>query len=164
MKRLIIIRHAKSSWEDSTLKDIDRPLNKRGMQAANLMGYFLKQKNFEDKLFISSPANRALATAKIMHAIVDSKRPIQINPDLYTFSDNGSVFLNCLSTIPEHIQTVCLFSHNETCYHFVHAKSKGSIEKFPTAALASFLVNSPLWSSTKNNNLLFEFCQFPKEL
>lgn len=164
MKRLIIIRHAKSSWEDPSLEDHDRPLNKRGIKAANLMGHFLKEKNLEEILFVSSPAKRAFATAQIMHTLLECKNPIQINTKLYTFSDNGMVFLNCLKTISEHIKTICLFSHNDTCYHFVHRQSEGNIEKFPTCAAASFVVNSPTWPSTKANNLLLEFCQFPKEL
>lgn len=164
MKRLIIVRHAKSSWEDFTLKDIDRPLNKRGIQAANLMGHFLKKKNFKDVLFVASPANRAFSTAKIIHDVLECNEPIQINPELYTFTDDGSVFLKNLHTVQEYIKTVFLFSHNETCYHFVHALSERKVERFPTAAAASFLVDSPHWKNTTRYNLKIEFCQFPKEL
>jgi len=64
MKTLIIVRHAKSSWKDSSLSDFDRPLNKRGKRDVPDMGARLKSQNILPDLLISSPANRALTAAK----------------------------------------------------------------------------------------------------
>jgi len=64
MKTLLLIRHAKSSWENPYLSDFDRPLNKRGKHDAPLMGGILKEKNMIPDTIYSSPAVRALETAK----------------------------------------------------------------------------------------------------
>ena len=66
MKKLYIIRHAKSSWKDSTLGDFERPLNKRGKLNAPLMGKRLKKKKVCPDIIISSPAIRAKRTAEII--------------------------------------------------------------------------------------------------
>ena len=64
MKKLYLIRHAKSSWKDITLDDFDRPLNKRGKTDAPFMAQKLKDKNIYPDIIISSPAKRAKSTAK----------------------------------------------------------------------------------------------------
>ena len=66
IKKLYIIRHAKSDWSDDTLKDFDRPLNKRGLKNAPFMGSLLKNKNINPDLILSSPALRAITTAEII--------------------------------------------------------------------------------------------------
>jgi phosphohistidine phosphatase len=64
MKRLYVIRHAKSSWSDPGLSDFDRPLNKRGKQDAPLMGTRLKKDGAKPDIIVSSPAKRAVKTAR----------------------------------------------------------------------------------------------------
>ena len=64
MKTLYIIRHAKSSWENPTMSDLDRPLNERGKRDAPRMGKRLKEKAIHPTVLISSPAKRAFGTAK----------------------------------------------------------------------------------------------------
>jgi phosphohistidine phosphatase len=77
MKNLLIMRHAKSDWSDSSLADFDRPLNSRGKKAAPFMGNeLLKRKKIPD-LIISSPANRAKSTAKKVAEAVGYKNEIQ---------------------------------------------------------------------------------------
>ena len=67
-KTLYLVRHAKSSWKDSSLDDRDRPLNKRGRRTAPDMGQRLAAQGHHPELMISSPANRAHSTAKIIAA------------------------------------------------------------------------------------------------
>ena len=64
MKTLLIIRHAKSSWDDFSIKDFDRPLNERGKKDAPMMAKRLLKKNISIDTFISSPAKRARKTAE----------------------------------------------------------------------------------------------------
>jgi phosphohistidine phosphatase len=64
MKKLIIVRHAKSSWDNPDLDDFDRPLNKRGLKDAPRMGKRLKEKHITPDILLSSPAERALATCQ----------------------------------------------------------------------------------------------------
>lgn len=66
MKTLLLIRHAKSSWDDTSLPDKDRPLNTRGERDAPKIGERLAQRDVKPDLIVSSPARRALATAEII--------------------------------------------------------------------------------------------------
>ena len=164
MKRIIIIRHAKSSWDHTSLMDHDRPLSPKGILAANKMGTFLTSKNYHNILMISSTAVRASATAKIIASGINYQKDIIYDKQFYTFNDDGSVFVNYAKSINDSIDTIIFFGHNETCYQFVAEISKNSIPKFPTCALASFLCDIKKWNEIKIDNLEFELYQFPKEL
>ncbi len=85
MKRLYLIRHAKSRWSDSGLADIDRPLSKRGEQDAPAMGKILKKEfNARPDLILSSPAKRARKTARLIAKAFDYPREkIMIKDSLY---------------------------------------------------------------------------------
>jgi phosphohistidine phosphatase len=67
MKTLFVLRHAKSSWENADLSDFERPLNKRGLEAAPLMGKVIKENGFQPEVILSSPARRAKQTAEIIN-------------------------------------------------------------------------------------------------
>src|SRR5215831_1208387 len=73
MKHLLLVRHAKSSWDDSIVKDIDRPLNDRGKKDAPKMAERLLEKKIKIDGFYSSPAKRALATCKLFVKEYDKK-------------------------------------------------------------------------------------------
>lgn len=79
MKKLILMRHAKSGWDDPTLDDHDRPLNQRGRLAATLMGAFLKDTNLVPDSALVSSATRTQETWSRMAL----ERPSQVKPDLY---------------------------------------------------------------------------------
>ena len=83
MKKLYIIRHAKSSWKDDSLRDFNRPLNKRGKQNAPLMGNRLRDKNIKPDLVISSPALRAKTTAEIIAKLVRYDKNIIFDERVY---------------------------------------------------------------------------------
>src|SRR5206468_6352752 len=73
MKTIFLIRHAKSSWDDTTLPDKDRPFNDRGKRDAPKMGKRLAKRNVVPNLILSSPAKRALKTAQIIATKLDYK-------------------------------------------------------------------------------------------
>ena len=93
MKKLFLIRHAKSSWDDATLKDFDRPLNKRGEQNAPLMAKRLKTKQITPDIIYASPANRAKSTALIFDALLNPSSKIQWIPTLYESSKETIITL-----------------------------------------------------------------------
>jgi phosphohistidine phosphatase len=66
MKTLFILRHAKSSWNEPDLSDFERPLNRRGLEAAPLIGETMKKNQFQPDLIVSSPAKRAAQTANLV--------------------------------------------------------------------------------------------------
>ena len=84
MKTLFLVRHAKSSWDDTTLPDKDRPLNERGERDAPKMGKRLAKRDVKTDLILSSPARRALTTAKIIAKSIDYKpKKIVVDDRLY---------------------------------------------------------------------------------
>ena len=90
MKTLYLVRHAKSSWKYPRLDDFERPLNKRGRKSAPLIGKILKKLKVSPELIISSPANRAAMTARIIADKV--KYPlvkIEYNSAIYDFGTNA---------------------------------------------------------------------------
>ena len=66
MKTLLLLRHAKSSWKDTNVKDFDRPLNQRGLKAAPAVGRLMRKRKLEPKLVLSSPAERARQTTQLV--------------------------------------------------------------------------------------------------
>ena len=84
MKTLFLIRHAKSSWDNLTLSDFERPLNERGKYDAPLMAKRIKDKKIEIDAFVSSPAKRAKKTAEIFMDVFDAKeKKLILVPSLY---------------------------------------------------------------------------------
>ena len=88
MKNLILIRHAKSSWKNTSLDDFDRPLNKRGKQDAPIMADRLLKRGINMDYIISSPAKRAADTAKIFAGVLSYNSEITLTDDLYEASQN----------------------------------------------------------------------------
>ena len=113
MKTVYFIRHAKSSWEDPSLHDIDRPLNKRGLRDAPFMAAMLKGKGIIPDRIISSPANRALSTAKYFaDAFGIDDTQIEISDAIYEAYSRDVITL--VQHLPDELQTVLIFGHNPT--------------------------------------------------
>src|SRR6478735_7572769 len=101
MKQLIIVRHAKSSWDNPLLADFDRPLNKRGETDAPRMGKRIKERKIIPDLVISSPAERALSTCKVFcNAFQFPVERIQIEKKLYHASEEQ--IISVLKTVKDH--------------------------------------------------------------
>jgi phosphohistidine phosphatase len=111
-KILLLLRHAKSSWDDANLSDYDRPLNSRGKQNASTMGNFLKKQNLVPDLIISSTAKRANKTADIIAKKSGYDKKIFESKVLYgaTADDYTSV----IHDINNEYKTVLLVGHNPT--------------------------------------------------
>jgi phosphohistidine phosphatase len=117
MKKLILVRHAKSDWGNELLKDIDRPLNQRGYSDAYFMSdWFLKSKPLPDCV-VSSTAARALNTALIfMRTFEALTEKLNLEPDLYECSVD--TLLKIASKTPEAAGTVMIFGHNPAITNF----------------------------------------------
>ena len=87
MKTILLIRHAKSSWNQGRLSDIERPLNKRGLGGAPVMGTRLRKQGIHFDALYSSPARQAIRTAELIASKMDyAAENIQVVPSLYTFN------------------------------------------------------------------------------
>jgi phosphohistidine phosphatase len=134
MKTLFLIRHAKSSWDDTALPDKDRPLSDRGRRDAPKMGKRLAKRDVKPDLILSSPARRALKTAKIIAKKLDYKRKnIVVEDRLYS----GAVhdLLNVVQKLGDKLERVMLFGHNPELTELAHRLSS-EITHMPTCAVA----------------------------
>ena len=110
MKRLYIIRHAKSSWKDMTLDDYDRPLNKRGESNAPMMGKRLRDKKIKPDLILSSSALRAKTTAEIIAKEVKYSKEIVFKEEIYEAFPSD--LHKMLKKVDDKNSVVFLFGHN----------------------------------------------------
>jgi phosphohistidine phosphatase len=112
MKTLVICRHAKSDWSHD-LPDKDRPLNSRGEQDAPKMGQILQSYGFMPDLILSSTANRAITTARLVASELGyAEHNIRLEPRFY--DTTPGMVLGLLQDVPEEVETLMIFGHNPT--------------------------------------------------
>jgi phosphohistidine phosphatase len=144
MKTLLLIRHAKSSWDDPALPDKDRPLNDRGRRDAPKMGKRLAKRGVKPDLILSSPALRALRTAEIIAKMLDyQRRDIVLNERLYAVEADD--LLDVIHHLGGKLDRVMLFGHNPELSELAHRLS-GEITHMPTCAVAEFTFDAKSWS------------------
>ena len=131
--RLIVMRHAKSSWSDATLDDHDRPLNKRGRRDAPRIAKVLQNRDWiPDRIRVSS-SKRTMETLELMEAISNNST-IDVEPSLY--HSNISMLLQAVEEVREG-KTTMILSHNPGSEILVHQLSN-RFEVMPTASAALF--------------------------
>jgi phosphohistidine phosphatase len=162
MKKLYLIRHAKSSWEDSSLDDIDRPLNNRGKNNAPEMGERLRKQGILPDLLISSPAKRALSTAKkIANKIGYSKNEILIDENLYHGSDD--MLIEIVKQLPDTAESVMLFGHNPGFTYFANQLCDINIYNIPTAGIVAIDFQIDKWQDSGLGMGDLVFFDYPKK-
>ncbi|MBN2871141.1 MAG: histidine phosphatase family protein, partial [Campylobacterales bacterium] len=140
MKTLCIIRHAKSDWNDPSLNDFERPLNKRGEKNAPFMGKLLASKQLRPDLILSSPAVRARTTALMIAGEVGyDTDAIVYDEELYLAERND--IERILQKIPPSYNTVFIVGHNPGLTLFVHYLSGYSIDNIPTCGVVTVSLN-----------------------
>ncbi len=161
MKQLIIIRHAKSSWDFSVLNDFDRPLNDRGHKDAPIMAKRLLDKKISIDVFISSTAKRAFTTAKYFAESYQQKeKNIVALPELYHASP--FIFYNVISKLDDDLNTVAIFSHNPGITDFVNELTATKVDNMPTCAAFAITIDCKKWQDFKNAKKTFWFFDYPK--
>ena len=159
MKKLFLIRHAKSSWEDHLLSDFERPLSDRGKKDAPTIGDILKSKKIVPELVISSPARRAIKTAKIFCEILGY--PIDdIIQHKSIYEATTRDLMNIISGIDDKVNTVLMFGHNPGFTVLANLLSDKYIDNMPTSSVAGFELNLNSWKDIGvgcGNLILFEY-------
>jgi phosphohistidine phosphatase len=161
MKKLVIIRHAKSSWDEPFLNDHDRPLAERGLKDAPKMAKRLKKENIFPDAIISSDAVRAKATAIITAEQLDfPTKKIDFIKDLY----HGSVsqILSEIKKTDESVKTLFLFGHNPGLNDLIW-KLGGEIDNLPTAGQFGFKFDVKTWEEISAKNAKTWFFDYPKK-
>lgn len=164
MKRITLIRHAKSSWKSPGLTDFDRPLNKRGLRAAPIIGDYLKEHNIPVDVILSSPANRAQTTAKIIASKLDYQEDkIVFENSLYNFSDEDAV-LDIIQLLDDDYQNIIVFGHNPTFTFLANKLSDHYFDNIPTCGVTSFELAIDEWAKVYEAKSVLSFYIFPKML
>ncbi len=133
MKILLLMRHAKSSWDDQDLDDHDRPLNKRGKRDAPRMGALLKQAKIAPDLIVSSTAKRARKTAAKVKKTSECKSETVLEPELYLAGPPQ--MLRAIQSLPDEAETAMLVGHNPGIEYLL-GQLTGVFQPMPTACVA----------------------------
>jgi len=151
-KTLYIARHAKSSWDDMSLSDFDRPLNKRGKRDAPFMAELLKEKGIKPDLILSSPAKRAKKTAKHYHESLDGK--LHFDEDIYEAST--MTLFTLLQKAFTHYNNVMIVGHNPGFSALNDMLSDKSIYNIPTSGIVGIVFEDEV-APHKGKQLFFEY-------
>ena len=134
MKTLILVRHAKSSWDETGLSDSERPLNERGKKDAPEMAGRLRKRGVKVDHFISSPAERAFRTARYFAKEFDAKKDdIQVEKALY--GALASQFEQVVAAFKDKYRTVFLFSHNPGITDYANTLTTVQTDNIPTCGV-----------------------------
>jgi phosphohistidine phosphatase len=162
MKRLFLIRHAKSSWKNPDLPDFDRPLNKRGEHDAPLMGQRLHKIHVRPDLIIASPARRALFTAKIIAEKINYPQK-EIVEDIHLYMANIREFLDVVQNLKESAGSALLVGHNPGITDFSNYLTGGNIENIPTCGMVCVEILVDAWKSIEKGLGNEVFFDYPKK-
>lgn len=141
LHRLLIMRHAKSSWDNPLLDDMQRPLNARGLNDAPMMGRRIAALGYQWDHIIASPAKRAMTTAKLVADAIKYEHPLSLDERLYFLGVDA--IIDIISHIEESVTSLMLFGHNPDMHLLYEQLSKRECHKFSTAAYALFESDAP---------------------
>lgn len=169
-KRLFLLRHAKSSWDDPSLTDFERPLNGRGRAAAKLMGAHMAENAHAPDLIICSSARRALETLGRILPFLAGEREIKITRSLYS-ADTAGDLLAEIATVGPNTGSILLIGHNpmmeDLAMLLAGSDSSGQLpileEKYPTCGLA-VLDHGRAWKSLGKGDADLSAFTVPREL
>lgn len=163
MKHFYVLRHAKSSWDDSGLPDHDRPLAPRGEKAAARIAARLRSEGIAPALVLCSSALRTRQTLAALLPVLDGNVEISVEDGLYGAGMHE--VLARVREVPEAVPSVLLIGHNPTLHELaLFLTDPGDVlERFPTAALAS-LAFPGAWADLAEGGAELEGFVVPREL
>src|SRR4051812_40903271 len=161
MKTLLLVRHAKSSWDDPKTPDFDRPLNDRGKEDAPEMADRLHKKNVAIDVFVSSPAKRARKTCKYFTEEWGyDKEKIIFEDELYEPGDDS--FYKVLGKLDDKFENAAVFSHNPGITYFANIITDVRIDNMPTCSVVAVALDTDKWSDIRKAKRNFLFFEYPK--
>jgi len=161
MKRLIVMRHAKSNWSDPGCSDFDRTLNDRGRKAAPEMGRRLLLRGVQPHLVLSSPARRAMHTAQLLSSELGyPKADIEYVDQLYAASE--PIWLQTISELPASADVVIMVGHNPEITEVAARFCPERIHHMPTAATLDLEFDVVQWTTLEAKKADRWFFDYPK--
>ena len=163
MKTLTLVRHAKSSWKDASLRDRERPLNKRGERDAPKMGQRIEAAGIRPSLIVSSPAERAWVTAKIVaDAIGYPVEFLQREEELYLASLDD--LLDVVAAQDPGFNNLMVVGHNPGLTEFANYLSPGVTNNVPTAGVVSVGFEADDWQLYERPTIELLLYDYPKKI
>ena len=152
MKRLYLLRHAKSSWKDASLPDRERPLAGRGRRAAKAIAGHLDEAGIRPQLVLCSPARRTLATLERIRPALHGA-DVEVDPDLY--GSDAATLLSRLRRLPDAVGSAMIIGHNPALQDLALDLSRPGparrevAAKYPTGALAELELPVDSWAALR---------------
>jgi phosphohistidine phosphatase len=165
MKYLYLVRHAKSSWDFPELSDFDRPLNKRGQRDAPVMALRVASKQPDLDVIISSPANRAITTAKEMAKALDiDESSIVQEHEIYHAS--MKTLIDIAKALPEEYDKVMLVGHNPGFTDLANQLKEHDyhIDNVPTCGVVAIELPTHKWADLVEHSGRLLFFDYPKKV
>jgi phosphohistidine phosphatase len=161
MKYILLIRHAKSSWDDPSLSDFERPLNERGKKDAPEMAKRLGDKKLKIDALVSSPAKRAKQTGKHFTKEFDlKKKNILFEPKLYEAGEEN--FYDVIEHLKNKWDSVAIVSHNPGISSFANSLTETKIDDMPTSSIFAIKIKTDKWNNFRTAKKEFWFFDYPK--
>ena len=162
MKRLLLCRHAKSSWKDLTLEDIDRPLNKRGKKDAPEMGKRLKDQGIQPDMIVTSPARRARKTARQIAKVTGvGKKNVIMLEKVYAASPRELVEI--INEFDDASSVVLMVGHNPEMTILANELGDLDIDNVPTCGIVTLDFNVKSWKEIGKNKGTLVFFDYPRK-
>jgi len=163
LKTLILIRHAKSSWDDPGLNDFERPLNDRGKKDAPIMAERLYERGIKIDAFITSPARRARKTAEqFAKYYKKEKTDLLLKTELYLAGEEN--FSNVISKLDDDFDCITVFSHNPGITDFANSLADARVDNIPTCGIFAVSIETKKWNKFREAKKNFLFFDYPKAL
>jgi len=159
MKQLLLVRHGKSDWGNASLKDFDRPLNKRGKENAPEMAERLIKKGFKFDLIVSSPAKRAKTTAKFF---AEAYQTESIHYEEAIYEANTTTLLKVVNALDDAADTIIMFGHNPGFTDLANELSDADIYNIPTAGMVLMSFPYDTWKMVSRGTGELVFFDYPK--
>lgn len=163
MKRIFIVRHAKSSWSDLGMKDIERPLNKRGKNDGPIMASHCRSMGIIPDVIVTSNANRAMQTAEFFKSCYqDDNVQYRIEPNLYHAPED--TYIEVCYTLEEEANSVMMFGHNPGITYLANNVTDNYIDNVPTCGVLVIETSADKWTDVDFTNCKLIDYYYPKML
>lgn len=158
---ILLVRHAKSSWDEPELEDMERPLNKRGKRDGPRMAAYCRNLKLIPTRLLSSPAVRAYRTAQFFHAeFHDEVSSLTKETDLYFGSEEDWLYL--INELSDEVKFPAFFSHNPTITYFANKFAENHLDNVPTCGVVHLISTADCWSEVDYKNTRMDNFYFPK--
>lgn len=162
MKKLIVTRHAKSSWNNDTLSDFQRPLNKRGIRDTPMMAERLSSRGPLPELILSSTAARALETTELLIPTLKITREQLLTTDTI-YEAPLSALERAVCTLPDHVSVAMMVGHNPGVSSLGSFLCRQANLQMPTCAMACFELDIDHWQDLYRDCASMLWYDYPKK-